>query len=91
MIVIHLPKCMQVDVHGHRRLTALLEWMGKHSLSIFVIVSSNLAVIAVQGFYWTKPENNIVRCFMLENVPGYTQQKIDYNVLLADKLDCDTF
>ncbi|GAU33645.1 hypothetical protein TSUD_310530 [Trifolium subterraneum] len=49
-----------VDVYGHRRLTSVLEWMGKHSLSIFVLVSSNLAVIAIQGFYWTKPENNIV-------------------------------
>ncbi|KAI4297774.1 hypothetical protein L6164_037642 [Bauhinia variegata] len=49
-----------VDVHGYRRLTSVLEWMGKHSLSIFVIVSSNLAVIAVQGFYWNTPENNIV-------------------------------
>jgi hypothetical protein len=52
---------LQVDVYGHRRLTRVLEWMGKHSLSIFVLVSSNLAVIAIQGFYWTKPENNIVR------------------------------
>lgn len=51
---------MQVDVYGHRRLTSALEWMGKHSLSIFVLVSSNLAVIAIQGFYWRKPENNIV-------------------------------
>ncbi|CAJ2642619.1 unnamed protein product [Trifolium pratense] len=49
-----------VDVYGYRRLTSVLEWMGKHSLSIFVLVSSNLAVIAIQGFYWTKPENNIV-------------------------------
>ncbi|TKY75506.1 Heparan-alpha-glucosaminide N-acetyltransferase [Spatholobus suberectus] len=49
-----------VDVHGHRLLTAVFEWMGKHSLSIFVLVSSNLVVIAIQGFYWTKPENNII-------------------------------
>ncbi|KAK7310543.1 hypothetical protein RJT34_08111 [Clitoria ternatea] len=49
-----------VDVYGHRRLTAVLEWMGKHSLSIFVLVSSNLGVISIQGFYWTKPENNII-------------------------------
>nr|KYP53560.1 Heparan-alpha-glucosaminide N-acetyltransferase [Cajanus cajan] len=49
-----------VDVHGYRRLTAGLEWMGKHALSIFVLVSSNLAVIAIQGFYWTQPENNII-------------------------------
>lgn len=49
-----------VDVYGYRRLTSVLEWMGKHSLSIFVLVSSNLAVIAIQGFYLTKPENNII-------------------------------
>ncbi|MED6137762.1 hypothetical protein PIB30_067997 [Stylosanthes scabra] len=49
-----------VDVKGHRRLTSVLEWMGKHSLSIFVLVSSNLIVIGVQGFYWTKPQNNII-------------------------------
>lgn len=50
----------QVDVHGYRWLTSLLEWMGKHSLSIFVLVTSNVAVIALQGFYWKVPENNIV-------------------------------
>ncbi|KAF7841250.1 Heparan-alpha-glucosaminide N-acetyltransferase [Senna tora] len=49
-----------IDVHGYRRLTSMLEWMGKHSLSIFVIVTSNLAVMAIQGFYWTAPENNLV-------------------------------
>ncbi|XP_054779273.1 uncharacterized protein LOC129287142 isoform X2 [Prosopis cineraria] len=49
-----------VDVHGYRRLTRALEWIGKHSLSIFVIVSSNLAVIAVEGFYWSTTENNLI-------------------------------
>ncbi|XP_048128004.1 heparan-alpha-glucosaminide N-acetyltransferase-like [Rhodamnia argentea] len=48
-----------VDVYGYRRSTSLLEWMGKHSLSIFVLVTSNVAVIALQGFYWKIPENNI--------------------------------
>ncbi|CAL0328552.1 unnamed protein product [Lupinus luteus] len=48
-----------VDVYGHRLSTSVLEWMGKHVTSIFVLVSSNLDVIAIQGFYWTKPENNI--------------------------------
>ena len=51
---------LQVDVRGFRRLAYFLEWMGKHSLSIFVLVSSNLAVIAIQGFYLRAPENNIV-------------------------------
>lgn len=51
---------LQVDVYGSRRLTSVLEWMGMHSLSIFVLITSNLAIIAIQGFYWTAPENNIV-------------------------------
>ncbi|XP_027184852.1 heparan-alpha-glucosaminide N-acetyltransferase-like [Coffea eugenioides] len=49
-----------VDVCGWRRLTCVLEWMGKHSLSIFILVTSNIAVIMIQGFYWRAPENNIV-------------------------------
>ncbi|KAJ7978633.1 heparan-alpha-glucosaminide N-acetyltransferase-like [Quillaja saponaria] len=49
-----------VDVYGYSRLTSVLEWMGKHSLSIFVLITSNLCVIAIQGFFWTSPENNIV-------------------------------
>ncbi|CAN0902759.1 Heparan-alpha-glucosaminide N-acetyltransferase [Linum grandiflorum] len=49
-----------VDVYGQRWLTLPLEWMGKHSLTIFMVVSSNLAVIAIQGFYWKSPENNIM-------------------------------
>lgn len=51
---------LQVDIYGYRYLTYPLEWMGKHALSIFILVSSNLAVIAIQGFYWKAPENNIV-------------------------------
>ncbi|XP_058004601.1 uncharacterized protein LOC131180828 isoform X1 [Hevea brasiliensis] len=57
-----------VDVYGYRWVTTPLEWMGKHSLSIFVLVTSNIAIIAIQGFYWSKPENNfihwIVACFV---------------------------
>ncbi|PSS21757.1 Heparan-alpha-glucosaminide N-acetyltransferase [Actinidia chinensis var. chinensis] len=49
-----------VDVYGNRHFTSVLEWMGKHSLSIFVLINSNLVVIAIQGFYWNSPENNIV-------------------------------
>ncbi|PIN19149.1 heparan-alpha-glucosaminide N-acetyltransferase [Handroanthus impetiginosus] len=51
---------MLVDVYGWRKLTFVLEWMGKHSLSIFILVTSNIVVIAVQGFYLKSPENNIV-------------------------------
>lgn len=38
----------------------ILEWMGKHSLSIFILITSNIAVILIQGFYWRDPRNNIV-------------------------------
>ncbi|ERN00434.1 hypothetical protein AMTR_s00100p00089680 [Amborella trichopoda] len=47
-----------VDVYGYKQPTFLFEWMGKHSLSIFILVASNMAIIAAQGFYWAKPENN---------------------------------
>ncbi|KAF5727809.1 heparan-alpha-glucosaminide N-acetyltransferase-like isoform X1 [Tripterygium wilfordii] len=49
-----------VDVYGYRYLTFILEWMGIHSLSIFVLVTSNLAVMSIQGFYLSVPANNIV-------------------------------
>ncbi|CAI0446679.1 unnamed protein product [Linum tenue] len=53
-----------VDIYGYRWLTLPLEWMGKHALSIFIIVSSNLAVIVIQGFYWKSPENNLMNCIV---------------------------
>ena len=34
--------------------------MGKHALSIYVLVISNILVIGIQGFYWKSPKNNIV-------------------------------
>ncbi|XP_028553021.1 heparan-alpha-glucosaminide N-acetyltransferase isoform X3 [Dendrobium catenatum] len=49
-----------VDVGGYRCLTCILEWMGRHSLSIFILVPSNIAIIILQGFYWRTPKNNIV-------------------------------
>lgn len=50
-----------VDIYGWRRLMFILEWMGKHSLTIFILITSNIAVILLQGFYWRDPHNNIVR------------------------------
>ncbi|KAL3843356.1 hypothetical protein ACJIZ3_000759 [Penstemon smallii] len=49
-----------VDVYSWRRLTCVLEWIGKHALSIFILVTSNIIVIVVQGFYIKAPENNII-------------------------------
>ncbi|KAK6946441.1 hypothetical protein RJ641_013985, partial [Dillenia turbinata] len=48
-----------VDVYGCRQWTVPLEWLGKHALLIFIILTSNIAIILIQGFYWAKPENNI--------------------------------
>ncbi|XP_070677080.1 uncharacterized protein [Malus domestica] len=56
----HILAHIQVDVYGYRCMTYVLEWMGIHSLTIFVVVTSNLAVIAIQGFYLADPQNNIV-------------------------------
>ncbi|XP_075074315.1 uncharacterized protein LOC107789973 isoform X4 [Nicotiana tabacum] len=50
-----------VDMYGWRRLMFVLEWMGKHSLGIFIVIISNVAVILIQGFYWRDPHSNIVR------------------------------
>ncbi|KAF3434721.1 hypothetical protein FNV43_RR21806 [Rhamnella rubrinervis] len=64
-----------VDVYGFRRLTYALEWMGIHSLSIFVLLTSNLAIIAIRGFYWHDPKNNIfpmhewVQCLHSKLIP----------------------
>lgn len=49
-----------VDVYGYRRVTSILEWMGVHSLSIFVLITSNIAIVVIQGFYFKDPSNNII-------------------------------
>lgn len=57
-----------VDLWGYRWLLSGLEWVGVHSLSIFILLTSNLAIIVLQGFYWRTPENNIIHsiisCFI---------------------------
>ncbi|XP_074589913.1 uncharacterized protein LOC141845808 isoform X2 [Curcuma longa] len=49
-----------VDIYEYKSSTYVFQWMGRHSLSIFVLVASNIAVIAIQGFYWRNTKNNIV-------------------------------
>ncbi|KAJ6310880.1 hypothetical protein OIU76_015572 [Salix suchowensis] len=60
-----------VDVCGYRCLTFGLEWMGKHSLIIFVLVTSNSAVISIQGFYWAAPENNMIHWIHTKDNAGH--------------------
>ncbi|XP_031402471.1 heparan-alpha-glucosaminide N-acetyltransferase-like isoform X1 [Punica granatum] len=51
---------LMVDVIGVRRATTILEWMGKHALTIYVLAASNLLPIILQGFYWDNPRNNVL-------------------------------
>ena len=60
MIIYIILVIMQVDIHGYRRPTMLLEWMGMNALMIFVLAACNIVPILLQGFYWKKPQNNIV-------------------------------
>ncbi|KAJ4840145.1 hypothetical protein Tsubulata_000220 [Turnera subulata] len=52
---------MLVDVRGYRRITLVFEWMGMHALMIFILAACNIIPIVLQGFYWKKPQNNILR------------------------------
>ncbi|KAM3281236.1 heparan-alpha-glucosaminide N-acetyltransferase [Capsicum chacoense] len=55
---------MMVDVWGYRHWTTVLKWMGTNALLIYVLVSCNILPVILQGFYWRRPENNIVStCF----------------------------
>ncbi|ONI29719.1 hypothetical protein PRUPE_1G210600 [Prunus persica] len=51
---------LMVDVCGYRRPTIVMEWMGMHALMIFVLVACNLLPVIIHGFYWGKPQNNIL-------------------------------
>ncbi|KAL6003638.1 hypothetical protein ACLOJK_023871 [Asimina triloba] len=49
-----------VDVYGYRRPTMVMEWMGMNALMIYVLAACNIVPVVLQGFYWRKPQNNIV-------------------------------
>ncbi|KAK9155428.1 hypothetical protein Sjap_002908 [Stephania japonica] len=50
-----------VDVCGYKRPAWFLEWMGKHSLMLYILAACNILPMFLHGFYWQKPENNILR------------------------------
>lgn len=52
---------VMVDVFGFRRPTIVLEWMGMHALMIYIFAACNVLPFLLQGFYWKKPENNLLR------------------------------
>ncbi|KAI3857432.1 hypothetical protein MKW92_051080 [Papaver armeniacum] len=52
---------VMVDVFGFRKPTLVFEWMGMHALMIYIFAACNVLPVLLQGFYWKKPENNILR------------------------------
>ncbi|XP_024007139.1 heparan-alpha-glucosaminide N-acetyltransferase isoform X4 [Eutrema salsugineum] len=49
-----------VDVYGYKRASLVLEWMGIHALTIYVLIACNLVFLIIHGFYWKKPINNLL-------------------------------
>ncbi|KAG0468322.1 hypothetical protein HPP92_017650 [Vanilla planifolia] len=49
-----------VDVKHIRKPTLLFQWMGMNALIVYVLAACELFPIALQGFYWKKPSNNLV-------------------------------
>ncbi|CAL0308254.1 unnamed protein product [Lupinus luteus] len=52
---------LMVDVCGYSRLTMILQWMGKHALMIYILVGCNVFPVLIQGFYWGRPQNNLLK------------------------------
>lgn len=50
-----------VDMYGYRRPTIALEWIGRHALMIYILGACNMLPLVLHGFYWKKPQNNILR------------------------------
>lgn len=57
----------QVDVYEYKRPSLVLEWMGTNALLIYVLIACNTLPVVLQGFYWRKPQNNIVSNFGLSS------------------------
>ncbi|MCD7455880.1 hypothetical protein HAX54_029982 [Datura stramonium] len=52
---------VMVDLWGCTKYwTIVLKWMGTNALLIYVLVSCNILPVILQGFYWRRPENNIL-------------------------------
>ncbi|PON71062.1 hypothetical protein PanWU01x14_075010 [Parasponia andersonii] len=43
---------VMVDVLGYKHAVAALDWIGKHSLMIYVLVACNMLPFLLQGLYW---------------------------------------
>ncbi|XP_021722247.1 heparan-alpha-glucosaminide N-acetyltransferase-like isoform X2 [Chenopodium quinoa] len=49
-----------VDVKHIKKPVLLLQWMGMNALLIYALAACEIFSIALQGFYWGSPENNLV-------------------------------
>ncbi|KAI4301467.1 hypothetical protein L6164_034745 [Bauhinia variegata] len=49
-----------VDMIQVRKPTVLLQWMGMNALIVYALAAEDIFPIAMQGFYWRSPENNLV-------------------------------
>ncbi|KAK2980052.1 hypothetical protein RJ640_000118 [Escallonia rubra] len=49
-----------VDMYGYKRSIVVLEWMGMNALLIYILIACNILPVILQGFYWGRPQNNIV-------------------------------
>jgi len=57
---------LMVDVCGYRRPTVVMEWMGMHALMIYILAACNVLPVVLLGFYWGRPQNNILRLIGIE-------------------------
>ncbi|KAH7434547.1 hypothetical protein KP509_06G022600 [Ceratopteris richardii] len=53
-----------VDIYKWRSSTAFFKWVGMHSLMIYALLASDLLPILLQGFYWRRPDNNLIQILL---------------------------
>lgn len=45
----------------------LLQWIGMNALIVYALAACELFPVAVQGFYWKSPRNNLVFIFLFSS------------------------
>ncbi|XP_026419985.1 uncharacterized protein LOC113315962 [Papaver somniferum] len=53
--------CVMVDVLGFRKpALVFIRFMIRHALVIYLLAACNVLSVLLQGFYWKKPEDNLL-------------------------------
>lgn len=52
---------IQIDVWGIRAPFLFLEWIGMNAMLVFVLGAQGVLAGFVKGWFYEKPENNLVR------------------------------